>query len=157
MAHVDDQAVGLRLIVLYKASKASAELVLALVGAALLTAGQGEHLHEAVVALREHVVAAWSGRLVGLLVRETTPGRLWLVAGAIGADGLLTAVEGWTLHRRYRWGPWLVVAATGALVPFEVFELTQRLSAARLATLAVNVAIVAYLVGHARRRARAQR
>ncbi|HEY3450162.1 MAG TPA: DUF2127 domain-containing protein [Myxococcales bacterium] len=148
-----DRAVGLRLIVLYKAVKAAAEVLLAVAGAILLAAGLGEPLHGFILAMREHVVAAWSTRLLEVLVRETTPGRLWLGVGAVAADGLLTSVEGWALHRRYRWGPWLVVVATSSLVPFEVYELSRRMSAARVATLAVNLAIVAYLVWHARRRA----
>ena len=148
-----DRAVGLRLIVFYKAVKAAGEVLLALAGAALLAAGQGEHLHGVLLALREHVVAAWSTKLVALLVREATPGKLWLGVGAVAADALLTSLEGWALHRRYRWGPWLVVVATASLVPFEVYELSRKMSVARGATLAVNLAIVTYLVWHARRRA----
>ena len=58
---------------------------------------------------------------------------------------MLTLGEGWALHRRFRWAPWLVVVATGSLLPFEVVELVRRPHALRLAVFVVNLTIVCYL------------
>ncbi|MBI5545299.1 MAG: DUF2127 domain-containing protein [Deltaproteobacteria bacterium] len=70
-------------------------------------------------------MGAWSRRLAEMVFEETTPGRLHLAALAIGLDGVLTGVEGWSLRRGYRWAPWLVIAATGSLLPWELVELSR--------------------------------
>jgi uncharacterized membrane protein (DUF2068 family) len=44
--------------------------------------------------------------------------------------------------------------ATGSLLPLEIVELIRHLRWGRLLVLAVNVAIVVYLVAHARRQPR---
>ena len=59
----------------------------------------------------------------------------------------LSTVEGVGLLLRKRWAEFLTVFATGSLVPVEVYELTQKFSALRVAVLAGNVAIVIYLIG----------
>ena len=48
-------------------------------------------------------------------------------AGAI-AYGLLEVVEGVGRWLRKRWAEWLTVIATSLLVPFEIYELIQKLS-----------------------------
>ena len=63
----------------------------------------------------------------------------------------MTALEGWALHRRFRWAPWLVVVAGSTLIPFEVVELARRPRPGRVAILVVNLVIIAYLVARARR------
>jgi uncharacterized membrane protein (DUF2068 family) len=39
---------------------------------------------------------------------------------ALAFDGLSSLVEGWAVWRRRPWAPWLIVVATGSLVPIEV-------------------------------------
>lgn len=69
---------------------------------------------------------------------------------AIGAGAFLLAalfaVEGTGLWLRKRWGEALTVFATSSLLPFEVYHLLQRPTAARAAALLVNLALVAFLV-----------
>jgi uncharacterized membrane protein (DUF2068 family) len=60
-------------------------------------------------------------------------------------DATSTAVEGIGLHYRQRWAAWLVVVATGALVPFEIHGLIRHPTPLRVVVLAVNLAIVGYL------------
>jgi uncharacterized membrane protein (DUF2068 family) len=74
--------------------------------------------------------------------------------GAAIAYGLLELVEGTGLFLRKRWAEWLTVFATSVLVPFELYELTEKPSALKAAGLALNVVIVAYLVRVVRHRAR---
>jgi uncharacterized membrane protein (DUF2068 family) len=45
-----------------------------------------------------------------------------------------------------RWADWLSVVAGGLYIPVEVYELTKSVTALKVALLAINVAIVVYLV-----------
>ena len=77
-----------------------------------------------------------------------------ITIGALLLDGMLTACEGWALHRRFVWAPWLVVVATGSPMPFEVVELVRRPQALRLTVFVINLTIVCYLAGRATREVR---
>ena len=148
-APAPEQAVGVRLIVYYKLCKGAVEALLAIVLLGLLAAGQADRLHSLVVILREHLVHAWSIELANLLLRGVTRHGLGLTSLALVLDALLSGVEGWLLHRRYRWARWLVVCASSVLLPFEVAQLAAHPSVGHLGLLLVNGVIVAYLVGHA--------
>src|SRR5256884_507444 len=84
-----------------------------------------------------------------------SPGRVH--ARGVGAFlyAALFTVEGVGLWRRKRWAEYLTVIATLSLVPLELFELTRAVTPPRLTALVVNLAVVAYLIGRLRRRARA--
>jgi uncharacterized membrane protein (DUF2068 family) len=63
-------------------------------------------------------------------------------------------VEGFALRAGRWWAPWLVVIATGALLPWEVIAAVRKPGWLRIGILTVNVAVVAYLlvvVGRAHR------
>jgi len=70
---------------------------------------------------------------------------------AIGYAGL-EVTEGVGLFYRKRWAEWLTVVATSLLIPFEVYELARHPSVLKGVGIAVNVAIVAYLVRVVRRK-----
>ncbi len=59
--------------------------------------------------------------------------------------GLFLA-EGTGLWMQKRWGEWLTVIITSSLVPVEIYEIYRHPSAVKVAVLAVNVGIVAYLI-----------
>jgi len=59
---------------------------------------------------------------------------------------LLYLVEGVGLLMRKHWAEYFTVIATGAGIPIEIYEVWRRLTVLRLSILAINVAIVAYLV-----------
>lgn len=89
-----------------------------------------------------------------LLVRifRVTPKQLKeLSVGTFFYAGLF-AVEGVGLLMRKRWAEYLTIVTTGALVPFEIYELSLRLSVTRLVVTAVNVVIVLYLAERVRSR-----
>ena len=65
--------------------------------------------------------------------------------------GLFLA-EGTGLWMRKRWGEWLTVIITSSLVPVEIYEIYRRFSFVKVGVLAVNVAIVIYLIYHMRRK-----
>jgi uncharacterized membrane protein (DUF2068 family) len=149
--------VGLRLIIVYKLAKAAGEFLLAVLLAAVLVAGDTHRGRALAVALSGHVTGAWSLRLTELLARATAPRTVELTIVALLLDGVLTLCEGWVLYRRFIWAPWLVVIATGSLLPFEVFQLVRRPRAGRLLIFLANLSIVSYLAAQAARELRARR
>jgi uncharacterized membrane protein (DUF2068 family) len=66
---------------------------------------------------------------------------------AIGAFlyALLEGTEGVGLAMRRRWAEYLTVLATGALIPFETYEVIQHVTLFRVGALLLNVAVVGYL------------
>lgn len=147
----DTPALGLRVIIVYKLAKAGGELVLAGLLAVVLVAGEEARAHDLAVALSRHVTAAWSLRLTALLARAATPHGVELAIVALLLDGAFTLAEGWALYREFTWAPWMVVIATGSLIPFEFFELARRPRAGRLLILLANLSIVGYLAARAAR------
>jgi uncharacterized membrane protein (DUF2068 family) len=142
---------GLRLIIAYKLVKAFVALVLSGALVVLLLAHDTSVLGHLAVQVRHHFAGAWSVMLARAIGALSTRGHLWLIAGAVALDALLTAVEGWGLYRDKTWGPWLVVLATSTLLPFEVIALVRHAHLGRGLLLTVNVAIVAYLIRRIRR------
>lgn len=63
----------------------------------------------------------------------------------------LHLVEGTGLLLKRLWAGYLTVVASGALLPLEVYEIARKSTAQRILVLAVNVAIVVYLVFKIRR------
>lgn len=147
----EDHDVGVGLIVAYKLGKAALQLVAAIaIGVALLD-GETQRLHEAAARAVEHATSGWSVRLAHLAVSATTERHLHVAVLGLALDGALTLVEGWSLHRRYAWGPWLVVVATSVALPFEIGSLAREMQPARLAILILNVVLVLYLLRRALR------
>jgi uncharacterized membrane protein (DUF2068 family) len=68
-----------------------------------------------------------------------------LSAGTFFYAGLMLT-EGLGLWLHKRWAEYFTIFATGSFIPLEVYELWKQLSATKVAVLAVNVAVVAYLV-----------
>ena len=60
--------------------------------------------------------------------------------------GALFGVEGVGLWKGKRWAEYLTVVTTGLLIPFEIYELTRRLTVVRGLALVINVLAVIYLV-----------
>jgi uncharacterized membrane protein (DUF2068 family) len=69
----------------------------------------------------------------------------------------LFLTEGVGLFLRKRWAEFLTVISTAGLVPLEIYELVQRPAFSKALLLAVNVAVVAYLIFEIRRLTRARR
>jgi len=55
-------------------------------------------------------------------------------------------VEGWGLWREKRWAEYLTVIVTASLIPFELWEIFDHFTSLKVAALALNVAIVWYLI-----------
>jgi uncharacterized membrane protein (DUF2068 family) len=75
------------------------------------------------------------------------------IAAAIAIGyGALELVEGTGLWLDQLWAEYLTVIATSLFIPFEVYELVHRPSVWKAGGIAVNIAIVVYLVRSLRRR-----
>ena len=147
---------GLVLIIAYKLVKGGLWLVLAAVILVMMHMGLDDRLLGLATQLRHHA-HAWSLHLADLVVRASSRRALWTIVVALLADGALTLVEGWALVHGHWWGPWLVVVATGSLLPFEILALVRHPHVVRALVFVVNIAIVVYLARTALREARVKR
>jgi uncharacterized membrane protein (DUF2068 family) len=90
-----------------------------------------------------------NGRLAGWLVRQfsaLTPHRLLVVSIAAAVYGLLFAIEGIGLVLRRRWGEIVTVIITSSFIPLEVYEAVRRASIGKAVVIALNLAVVGYLI-----------
>jgi uncharacterized membrane protein (DUF2068 family) len=136
---------GVRVIVAYKAVKALGEV--ALLAGLLLLARGGERsaLQEVAALARHHLTSRWSELAARALSALWSGHGFRLLELGLLLDAALTAVEGWSLWRGLRWGPWLVVGATLLPLPWELWEIARTGSLARVAVAAVNLVVTAYL------------
>lgn len=141
---------GLVLIIAYKLVKGGLWLVFATVLVVLMHAGLGARLLGLADELRHHS-RAWSLELADVVTRAASRRGLWTLVVALLADGSVSLLEGWALVHGHWWGPWLVVVATGSLLPFEVVSFVRRPRFVRAALFVVNAAIVWYLARKALR------
>ncbi len=142
---------GVRLIVLYKVAKALLEFSAAIGLVVLAATGEIETLRDLAHQLREDLASRWS-LLLGRALGAITNRGVHLVELGLVLDGVVSAVEAWTLWRGYRWGAWLVVVATATPLPLEVAAIARSLRPWRILLAAVNVAVVVYLARQIARR-----
>jgi uncharacterized membrane protein (DUF2068 family) len=146
---------ALRLIILYKLIKAGLALAFAVVLWGLVVEGETDRLVGVVETVRHHLTAAWSLELVDALVTAADRHHIEFFAAAITLDGALTLVEWYALHTGRPWGEWLVVVATGSLIPFELGAIVRHRRLGRVVLLFLNLAIVVYLTRNAMKKHRA--
>jgi uncharacterized membrane protein (DUF2068 family) len=88
----------------------------------------------------------------GGLVRELTrafaakSSSIYLVGVVLGAYALLEGVEAIGLWLGKRWAEYLTFIATAVLLIPEVYELTGKVTAPKVITLLINLAVVVYLL-----------
>jgi uncharacterized membrane protein (DUF2068 family) len=71
---------------------------------------------------------------------------LYLAGAAIAAYAALEGVEAIGLWLGRRWAEYLTFVATVVFVPYEIYELTKSVTALKVLTLVINLAIVVYLL-----------
>lgn len=75
-----------------------------------------------------------------------------LIAGVVSlAYAGMLLMEGIGLWLEFSWAAYLTVASTALLLPFEIYELVERVSPLRIALLLLNAAIVGYLISQLKR------
>jgi uncharacterized membrane protein (DUF2068 family) len=146
---VPNRSVTIFLIALFKLTK----------GVLLVIVGIGAHrlLHRDVA----ETVAHWvdilrvdpDNRYIHRLlthVLAVTPAQL--KAASVGTfiyAGLLLT-EGIGLLLRKRWAEYFTIITTAGLIPLEIYEIVHRMTTAKFVILAINVAIVVYLIARVR-------
>lgn len=109
-------------------------------------------VREDIAALTEHVITHLhmnpAGRLSTLMTRvadRITDQELWLLAFAAAAYVVMRAIESYGLWRGRRWAMWFGVLSGLVYVPFELYEIADRITVLRSATLVVNLLVVGVL------------
>lgn len=147
------RAAGLQAIIAYKLVKAVAELLVSLFAIWLLVRGAEAGAASLAEVLLEHATRAWALKVATVIVTSATTRHVEIAAFAAFADAVLSAVEGLALRAGRWWAPWLVVFATGSLLPWELLEILRRPTVIRVLLLLINVAVVLYLVRSAKKHA----
>jgi len=89
----------------------------------------------------DHGVFSELNRLFALSSRK-----LYLAGAVVTAYTVVLAFEAIGLWLARRWAEYLTLIETAVLVPFEIYELVKRVSALKVLTLIINLAVVAYLL-----------
>jgi len=79
-------------------------------------------------------------------VAQLEPHNMALIVVAATCYATLYIVEGIGLWLQKRWAEYLTTIATASLIPFELWEIARGPSALKFGALALNIAIVAYLI-----------
>ena len=89
----------------------------------------------------------------GLISRVLSISPKQLQAASVGTFvyAALLLTEGTGLLLRKRWAEYFTIITTAGLIPLEVYEIVRRVTAAKIAVLIINVAIVVYLIARVRR------
>jgi uncharacterized membrane protein (DUF2068 family) len=87
-------------------------------------------------------------KLLGLIQHafKLNPHTLGLLALAAGAYAVIEIIEGVGLWLLKRWGEYFAMIATSVGIPYEIYDLTAKVTWLRLVAFAINVALVVYLV-----------
>ena len=78
---------------------------------------------------------------------HVTDARLWLYASLGFLYALFRFIEAYGLWYGRPWAEWLAVVSGGIFLPFEVYELYEKVTWVRISALIVNVLVVAMMAG----------
>ena len=136
---------ALRTVALFEAAKGT--LVL-LVGFGLLSL-----VHHDIQRFAERLVihahlnpAARYPRIFIEVANHLTDARLLLIAAGAATYSLVRFVEAYGLWYARRWAEWFAALSGGIYIPFEIFELYERVSWLSLGALLLNSTIVAFML-----------
>ena len=141
---------GLRLIAAFKLLK----------GLALLALGIGalHLLHKDVEAIVEHWINVFQvdphGHYMHLLLAKLSildDKRLKELSVGTFIYSAIFLTEGIGLALAKRWAEYLTIVSTASLLPLEIYELAKHASPGKVLALAINLAVVAYLIFELRR------
>ncbi|HKV60890.1 MAG TPA: DUF2127 domain-containing protein [Candidatus Acidoferrum sp.] len=141
---------GLRLIAAFKLLK----------GFALLTLGIGalHLLHKDVAAIVEHWINMFQvdphSHYMQLLLAKFSildDKRLKELSAGTFVYSVIFLTEGIGLALAKRWAEYLTIVSTASLLPLELYELARHSSVGKVLALAINLAVVAYLIFELRR------
>ena len=135
----------LRLIAVFKFLKSAALIALGV--------GAFKSLHKDLGGLAEHWVEALrfdpGSRYVVMFLAKVSnlhPDQIKKLGLVSFLYAGLFLAEGTGLWLQKRWGEWLTVIITSSLLPVEIYEIYRHPSAVKVAVLALNLGVVAYLI-----------
>jgi uncharacterized membrane protein (DUF2068 family) len=150
MAGESDHGRGLRLIAAFKLLKAVALIAVGI--------GSLRLLHKDVAAVVEHWVNMFQvdphNHFIDLLLMKLSivdDRRLKELSAGTFIYAVIFLVEGTGLAFKKRWAEYFTIITTSSLLPIEIYELARRVSIGRSFALAINLAVVAYLIYELRR------
>jgi uncharacterized membrane protein (DUF2068 family) len=111
----------------------------------LLHGGANDLFEEAAKLSHLQPGGAWIQRAVAK-VGVMSESQLKAVAFGTFAYAAIFLVEGAGLLARRHWAEWLTVIVTTSFIPLEIWHLVKAPGAAGIATVALNLAVVVYLV-----------
>jgi uncharacterized membrane protein (DUF2068 family) len=134
----------LRVIAIFRAVKSVALIAIG----AMALRYRGEDLQEEMlrtahhfgISLGAHILEEAAAKLASIQPHLTA------VALALFAYAAIFAVEGYGLFRARRWAEYLTAIVTTSFIPFEIWGTVRHVSVAKVLTIALNAAIVVYLV-----------
>jgi len=149
-AGVPNRSVTLFLIALFKLTKGVLLLIVGIGAHKLLHRDVAETVAHWVDILRVDPDNRYIHRLLTHLL-NVTPAQLRAASvGTFIYAGLLLT-EGIGLLLGKRWAEYFTIITTAGLIPLEIYEIFHRLTTAKIVILAINVAIVVYLIARVRR------
>lgn len=87
----------------------------------------------------------YPGIFVGVASR-LTDARLSLMAAGAAVYSLVRFVEAYGLWHARRWAEWFAALSGGIYIPFEVFELYERVTWIGVGALVLNAAVVVFML-----------
>jgi uncharacterized membrane protein (DUF2068 family) len=140
------RAIALEAIIDYKLIKAAAGGAIGVVLLVFLLRGAEAGAATLAQIVMDHAAGAWALKAATAIVVTGTTAHLKIATVGAFADAALSAVEGLALRAGRWWAPYLVVIATGSLIPWEALEAVRHPGGVRIAILLINAAVVVYLL-----------
>jgi uncharacterized membrane protein (DUF2068 family) len=72
--------------------------------------------------------------------------RLWTIAAAALSYASVRFIESWGLWNRRVWAEWFALLSGAMYLPWEILKVSERADWERIAVLAINLIIVAYML-----------
>jgi len=98
--------------------------------------------------LRDFGFSVQHSKLLGLLHKAFTvdPRTLGYIALGLGAYAVIEVIEGVGLWLLKRWGEYFAMIVTSLGLPYEIYDLTNKVTVLRVVAFVINLALVLYLV-----------
>ena len=137
-------SIGLHAIALFEAAKGLIVL-LAGFGIIVVIPQESQDVAERLVHHLHLNPASHYPRIFIDLASKVTDAELWWFALGAFTYAAFRLFEAYGLWRERTWAEWLAVISGGIYVPFEIYEIVQRVTWMRVSLLLVNLLIVAFL------------
>ena len=98
--------------------------------------------------LRDFGFSVQHSKLLGLIHKAFTvdPRTLGYIALGLGAYAVIEVIEGVGLWLLKRWGEYFAMIVTSLGLPYEIYDLTNKVTVLRVVAFVINLALVLYLV-----------